>query len=109
MPAAFRRVILKVSGESLSGPAGEPVSAESADRLAAEIRAAVDKGAEIGVVIGGGNLIRGTAAAAAGADRVSADYAGMVATLINGGSARGLASYGSGFEFGLRHLAVNRR
>lgn len=84
MPAAFRRVILKVSGESLSGPAGEPVSAESADRLAAEIRAAVDKGAEIGVVIGGGNLIRGAAAAAAGADRVSADYAGMVATLING-------------------------
>ncbi|MBN2564699.1 MAG: UMP kinase [Candidatus Eisenbacteria bacterium] len=84
MPAAYRRVILKVSGEALSGPGGEPLSAQSADRLALEIKGAADEGAEIGVVIGGGNILRGAAAGAAGADRVSSDYAGMVATLING-------------------------
>jgi uridylate kinase len=84
VPAAYRRVILKVSGESLSGHPGEPISAESADRLAEEIKAAVEKGVEVGVVIGGGNLIRGASAAAAGADRVSSDYSGMIATLING-------------------------
>jgi uridylate kinase len=77
-------VILKVSGESLAGPGGEPLCAESAARLATEIGAAAGTGAQIGVVIGGGNLIRGAAASEAGADRVSADYAGMVGTLING-------------------------
>jgi uridylate kinase len=84
VPAAYRRVILKVSGESLSAPGGEPLSAASADRLAREIKSAVDEGAQMGIVIGGGNIIRGAAAEAAGGDRLSSDYAGMVATLING-------------------------
>jgi uridylate kinase len=82
--AAYRRVVLKVSGESLLGDGGTPVSRESAERLAAEIKAAVDAGAEVGVVIGGGNILRGIAAAAAGADRVASDFAGMAATLVNG-------------------------
>jgi uridylate kinase len=89
VPAAYKRVILKVSGESLSGQGGQPLSAQAAGRLAHEIKGAVDQGAEIGVVIGGGNIIRGVAAEAAGGDRVSSDYAGMIATLINGIALRG--------------------
>jgi len=77
-------VVLKVSGESLTGNGGEPVSAASAARLAGEIKAAVDAGAEVGVVIGAGNIIRGVSAQAAGADRVTADFAGMMATVVNG-------------------------
>lgn len=85
MPAArFKRVILKVSGESLAGDGGSPVSREAAARLAAEIRGGVDLGAEIGVVIGGGNILRGTAAEAGGSDRVTSDLAGMAATMVNG-------------------------
>lgn len=84
MPAAYRRVILKVSGESLSDGDGRPVSGDAASRLAGEIKAAVDAGAEVGVVIGGGNILRGVAAEAGGADRVTADFAGMAATMVNG-------------------------
>jgi len=84
VPAAYKRVVLKVSGESLVGDGGAPVSAESAARLAAEVKAAVDAGAEVGVVIGAGNIIRGVAAEAGGADRVTADFAGMMATVVNG-------------------------
>jgi len=82
--AAYRRVVLKVSGESLLGEGGVPVSRKSATRLAVEIKAAVDAGAEVGVVVGGGNILRGVAAAARGADRVAYDLAGMSATLVNG-------------------------
>ena len=84
MPAAYRRVVLKVSGESLLGEGGAPVSRESAVRLAMEIKSAADTGAEIGVVIGGGNILRGIAVAAGGGDRVASDLAGMAATLVNG-------------------------
>ena len=83
MAAAYRRVILKVSGESLAGD-GSPVSGESATRLAAEVKAAADAGAEVGVVIGAGNIIRGVKAQAEGRDRVTADFAGMMATVVNG-------------------------
>jgi uridylate kinase len=75
--------VLKVSGESLTGDGGEPVSGESAARLATEIVAAASAGAEVGVVIGGGNILRGAAVAARGADRVASDLAGMAATLVN--------------------------
>jgi uridylate kinase len=60
------------------------VSLEAAVRLATEIKAAADAGAELGVVIGGGNILRGVAVAAGGADRVASDLAGMAATLVNG-------------------------
>jgi uridylate kinase len=83
MPAAFRRVIVKVSGEALSGD-GRPVSAEAALRLAGELKAAVDAGAEVGVVVGGGNIVRGVAAERDGADRVASDLMGMTATIVNG-------------------------
>lgn len=85
MPAArYSRVILKISGESLSGGNGVPVSGAAAERVAREIKDAVDLGAQVGVVIGGGNIVRGVAAEAAGADRVAADFAGMAATIVNG-------------------------
>lgn len=85
MPAAqFKRVILKVSGESLVGEDGATVSRAAASRLAAEIKAAADIGAEVGVVIGGGNILRGIAAEADGSDRVKSDFAGMAATMVNG-------------------------
>jgi uridylate kinase len=84
MPVAYRRVILKVSGESLSGMSGEPLSGGAAERLAREIKSAVDGGAQLGVVIGGGNILRGAAASRGGADRVTSDFAGMIATIVNG-------------------------
>jgi uridylate kinase len=84
MPAAYRRVIVKVSGQALSGEDGRPVSMEAAGRLASELKAAVEAGAEVGVVVGGGNIIRGVAAERTGADRVTADLMGMAATVVNG-------------------------
>ena len=83
MAAAYRRVILKVSGEALSGD-GRPISSEAASRLAAEIASAADLGVEGGVVVGGGNILRGAASTGGGADaRVAADHAGMIATILN--------------------------
>lgn len=84
MPAAYRRVIVKVSGQALSGDDGRPVSVEAAARLASELKAAVDAGAQLGVVVGGGNIVRGVAAERTGADRVTADLMGMAATVVNG-------------------------
>ena len=78
------RVILKVSGEALAGESGEPISLASAERLAAEIEGALDAGAEIGVVIGGGNILRGVDAQRHGLDRVTSDHMGMLATVVNG-------------------------
>lgn len=84
MPAAYRRVIVKVSGQALSGEDGRPVSMEAAGKLASELKAAADAGAQVGVVVGGGNIIRGVAAEKTGADRVTADLMGMAATVVNG-------------------------
>jgi len=84
MARAHRRVILKVSGEAFAGRDGEPISSESVAWLAREIAAAMDTGTEIGIVVGGGNIIRGAAAGRAGADRVTADSMGMLATILNG-------------------------
>jgi uridylate kinase len=82
----YKRVLLKLSGESLL-PAGSQsgVSLEAADRVAAEIAQVAKKGVEISVVIGGGNIFRGAAAAAGGAiDQAQGDTIGMLATVING-------------------------
>jgi len=82
--AAYRRVLLKVSGEALRGDDGAPVSRDAAIGLAREIAVAADEGASVGVVIGGGNVIRGIAVGRTGADRVASDYMGMLATVLNG-------------------------
>ena len=82
--AAFQRVLLKLSGEALMGsqPFGidEPVVAKIAD----ELRDVHALGVQIAVVVGGGNIIRGLAASHRGIDRVTGDYMGMLATVING-------------------------
>jgi len=79
----YRRILLKLSGESLAGDDGYGINAAMLDRYAEEIREARDMGAEIALVIGGGNIFRGVSEAAANMDRVQADYMGMLATVIN--------------------------
>jgi uridylate kinase len=89
MRAALRRVIVKVSGEALSGGGDRAVSWEAARWLAGEIRAAAEMGSEVGVVVGGGNIIRGAQTAPSGDERVTADYMGMIATIVNALALRG--------------------
>jgi uridylate kinase len=81
--AAYRRTLLKVSGEALMGDALSGIDTATVARLAQQIHAAQQEGAEIAVVVGGGNIFRGSQAEAAGMDRATADYAGMLATVIN--------------------------
>ncbi len=83
MPARYRRILLKLSGELLAGEAGHGVSDDVLVALAEEIGAVRERGVEIGIVLGGGNIFRGLAASARGMDRVAADYMGMMATVIN--------------------------
>ena len=83
MAASRRRVLLKLSGEVLAGTAGHGIDATALGRLAGEIREGVAGGIELGLVIGGGNIMRGTAAASEGVDRAAADSMGMLATVIN--------------------------
>ncbi len=79
----FRRVLVKVSGESLAGDRGFGIDFAVVNRLAEEIREVHALGASLGLVLGGGNIVRGTVASQQGMDRVSADYMGMLATVIN--------------------------
>jgi len=79
----YRRVLLKLSGESLAGGEGFGISLPAIDRLTEEIRAVHEAGVALGLVVGGGNIVRGASAAEGGMDRVSADYMGMLATVIN--------------------------
>jgi len=81
--ASRRRVLLKLSGEVLAGGAGHGIDAAALGRLAGEIREGIAGGIELGLVIGGGNIIRGTSAASDGVDRAAADSMGMLATVIN--------------------------
>jgi uridylate kinase len=78
-----RRVLVKLSGEILAGEAGTGIDARALGRVADELKEGHGEGVEIGVVIGGGNLIRGTAAAGEELDRTTADSMGMLATVIN--------------------------
>jgi len=80
---AYRRVLLKVSGEALMGAAEYGISTEVVGRIAADICAVVAMGVEVCLVIGGGNIFRGVSGAAAGMERASADYMGMLATVMN--------------------------
>ncbi|MCH2446185.1 MAG: UMP kinase [Candidatus Marinimicrobia bacterium] len=79
----YGRVLLKLSGEILAGERGFGVDPVKAKALADEVKSVRDLGVEVGVVIGGGNIIRGELAEVQGMDRVSADYLGMLATIIN--------------------------
>lgn len=88
MPAAPTRgpwelVLLKLSGEALSGPDSFGIHRPTAQRLARDISETVGMGIKLGVIVGGGNIWRGSQAAAEGMDRATADYAGMIATVIN--------------------------
>ncbi len=80
---AYKRILLKLSGEALAGDRGFGIEPPVLDRLASEICEVHKTGVQIGLVIGGGNLFRGVAASAHGMDRVSADYMGMLATVMN--------------------------
>jgi uridylate kinase len=79
----YRRVLLKLSGEALMGKAAYGIDVPVVQRLSSEIRDAVASGAEIAIVVGGGNIFRGLAGAAKGMDRATADYMGMLATVMN--------------------------
>ena len=81
--AAYRRTLLKVSGEALMGDAPYGIDAATVARIARQIQAAQQEGTEIAVVVGGGNIFRGIDASVGGMDRATADYAGMLATIIN--------------------------
>ena len=80
---AYRRVLLKVSGEALMGAAEYGISTDVVGRIAVDIGSVVAMGVEVCLVIGGGNIFRGVSAAAAGMERASADYMGMLATVMN--------------------------
>ncbi|HSO06674.1 MAG TPA: UMP kinase [Pelomicrobium sp.] len=80
---AYRRILLKLSGEALMGEDSYGINRATIERIAAEVKDVVDLGVQVGVVIGGGNIFRGVAPAAAGMDRATADYMGMLATVMN--------------------------
>ncbi len=79
----YQRVLLKLSGEALAGEQGFGISPRVVDRLTDEVKALHESGVTMGLVIGGGNIVRGTQASQEGMDRVHADYMGMLATVIN--------------------------
>jgi uridylate kinase len=80
---AYKRILLKLSGEALMGEDAYGINRTTIDRIVAEIAVVAALGLEIAVVIGGGNIFRGVAPAAAGMDRATADYMGMLATVMN--------------------------
>jgi uridylate kinase len=82
--ATHRRVLLKLSGEALMGPRQYGIDPEVARDIAAQVAEARSGGVEIAIVVGGGNIFRGLSAAASGMDRATADYMGMLATVMNG-------------------------
>src|SRR5215471_10961362 len=85
MPSSpkYRRVLLKVSGEALMGSQAYGIDIDAVDRIASDVTEAVSAGTEICMVIGGGNIFRGLSGAAKGIDRATADYMGMLATVMN--------------------------
>lgn len=83
MALVYRRALLKISGEAFAGERGVGIDFGFLDRLADELKAVAATGVQLGVVVGGGNIVRGTTASQQGMDRVSADYMGMLATVIN--------------------------
>jgi len=80
---AYRRILLKLSGEALMGDDAFGINRDVVSRIVKEVAEVVSLGVEVGVVIGGGNIFRGMAGAASGMDRATADYMGMLATVMN--------------------------
>lgn len=80
---AYKRILLKLSGEALMGDDAYGINRATINRIVAEVKEVVDLGVQVAVVIGGGNIFRGVAPAAAGMDRATADYMGMLATVMN--------------------------
>jgi uridylate kinase len=83
-PALYKRVLLKLSGEALMGELDYGIEPSVIQRIAGEIESVLKLGIEVAIVIGGGNIFRGAGLARAGMDRVTGDYMGMLATVING-------------------------
>ena len=83
VPLKYKRLLLKLSGEALAGRDGYGIDMDVVMRLARDIKGAIDAGAEIALVVGGGNIFRGLKGAADGMDRATGDYMGMLATVMN--------------------------
>ena len=83
MNPRYHRILLKLSGQVLAGESGSGINVDVLNRIAGEIKEVSDLGTEVGIVIGGGNIFRGISAQGQEIDRVSADYMGMLATIIN--------------------------
>lgn len=83
MAIKYQRILLKLSGEALAGEQGYGIDPEVISGIAAEVKEVVDLGVQVALVIGGGNIFRGLAASSKGMDRASADYMGMLATVMN--------------------------
>jgi uridylate kinase len=81
--SAYKRILLKLSGEALMGDDAYGINRDTLWRIVNEVKTVADLGVEIGVVIGGGNIFRGMAGASSGMDRATADYMGMLATVMN--------------------------
>lgn len=81
--AKYKRVVLKISGEALAGEAGYGISQEIISFIAAQVKAVHEAGVQVSIVVGGGNIWRGVAGSKKGMDRASADYMGMLATVLN--------------------------
>ncbi len=82
-PASFSRVLLKLSGEALMGDQGYGIDPDRISGVAREVRDVHDRGIEVAIVVGAGNIFRGVMGAASGMDRATADYMGMIATMLN--------------------------
>ncbi|MEL6163287.1 MAG: UMP kinase [Cyanobacteria bacterium J06641_2] len=83
MGTGYRRVLLKLSGEALMGSMGYGIDPEVVNSIASEVKEVVATGIQLAIVVGGGNIFRGMKAASAGMDRATADYIGMIATVMN--------------------------
>ena len=81
--SAYKRVVLKLSGEALAGGKGFGIDAETVQQIALQIKSAYETGVEIAIIVGGGNIWRGKTASEMGIERSSADYMGMLATVMN--------------------------
>ncbi len=86
----YKRILLKLSGESLMGEDGYGINYAAVSHFASEIRTAIEMGVQVGVVIGGGNIFRGVNGASKGFDRRQGDYMGMLATIINAMALQGV-------------------
>lgn len=96
---AFKRILLKLSGEALMGDDAYGINRATITNIVGQVKEIVDLGVEVAVVIGGGNIFRGVAPAAAGMDRATADYMGMLATVMNA----------MALQDAMKHIGLNAR